>query len=482
MRGAKKIDILVLKTFLPPFFATLFVSVFLFFLVQIIVTYLDDFLGKGLRTWDLLTLFWYAWITLIPQCIPLAVLLASIMSFGSLAEHYELATLKACGISLFRIIRPVFIFIIFLALFTFIFNNNILPGVYLKFSVLLSDIRQKKPTINIKEGIFYNQITGYVIRVGKKDKNSDTLKQVMIYDHKDAMGNFIQIYSDKALLQYNADTTKLILKLINGKRYEYKPKTFSNPENNLNVMSFRNLNVFVDIRDFKFKRSDEKNFRGAEDMLNIFQLDSIADSTRKKILLMNLNKFEYIKHSMFVRFYSLPLSDGRIKLTCGKLDSSNIKPDMQWFEASLNILRNFDSYLENSFHAEKSEKFYLSSLEIGWHRKFVLSLACIVLFFIGAPLGAIIRKGGMGLPVVVSVIFFLAYYILTEFFTGLAMEYVLDPLPAMWLPVLIFLPISIFLTSQAATEAGWLDFQVISGYWESMMKKLLKNENSSAVQ
>ena len=154
----KKLHTLTLKSFLPPFTITLFVSVFLFFLVEIVITYLDEFIGKGLNTFDLLKLFGYAWIAIVPQCIPLAVLLGSIMSFGNLAENYELAAMKSSGLSLFKIIKPVFVFIIVLAAMTFMFNNFVLPVVHLKFQSLLYDIRQKKPTVNIKDGIFYNKI------------------------------------------------------------------------------------------------------------------------------------------------------------------------------------------------------------------------------------------------------------------------------------------------------------------------------------
>jgi len=176
----KKLHTLTLKAFLPPFFATLLISVFLFFLVEIVITYLDDFIGKGLKTIDLVTLFTYAWIAIIPKCIPLAVLLASIMSFGNLAEHYELTAMKSSGLSLYRIIKPVFVLILFLAGLTFLFNNFILPVVMLRSSSLLYDIRQKKPTVNIKEGIFYNGIDNYSLLVRKKSQNKDTLKDIFI--------------------------------------------------------------------------------------------------------------------------------------------------------------------------------------------------------------------------------------------------------------------------------------------------------------
>src|SRR5690606_26721480 len=199
------------KSFLPPFIATLLISVFLFFLVQIVITYLDDLLGKGLRTVDLVKLFVYAWVAIIPQCIPLAVLLASIMSFGNLAEHYELAAMKSAGLSLFRIIKPAFGFILVLAGITFLFNNYILPVVHLKSQSLLYDIRQKKPTFALKEGIFYDKIENYSLRIGKKSANKDTLKDIYIYDHTARKGNIIQLYAKIGRHTQSADSNDLIL-------------------------------------------------------------------------------------------------------------------------------------------------------------------------------------------------------------------------------------------------------------------------------
>ncbi|NBQ47544.1 MAG: YjgP/YjgQ family permease, partial [Sphingobacteriia bacterium] len=206
----KKLHTLTLKSFLPPFVATLFICVFLLFLVQVVITYLDDFIGKGLSSLDLFTLFAYAWIAIIPQGIPLAVLLAAIMSFGNMAENYELAAMKSSGLSLYKIMQPVFVFILGLALVTFLFNNFVLPVVHLKSSSLLYDIRQKKPAVNLKEGFFYNGIENYSIRVGKKSRNKDTLGDIYIYDHSAHMGNTIQMYAKHGKLTTTADTSELV--------------------------------------------------------------------------------------------------------------------------------------------------------------------------------------------------------------------------------------------------------------------------------
>jgi lipopolysaccharide export system permease protein len=280
----KKLHKLTLQSFIPPFFVTLFVSVFLFFLVTVVITYLDDFIGKGLRTIDLLTLFFYAYVAWIPQCIPLAVLLGSIMSFGNMAENYELAAMKSSGLSLFRILKPVFIFILFLALGTFLFNNFVMPVVQLKFQSLLWDIQQKKPTVSIKEGIFYNKIDNYSIRVGKKSKNKETLKEIYIYDHSQHVGNNIQMYASEGKMTTLADSSAIVLTLRDGNRYEeIRNSNVGSNKRTLSQLNFKQLQVNIELLDFKLKRSTEEQWKGNENMLNIWQIDSVADSTARKL-------------------------------------------------------------------------------------------------------------------------------------------------------------------------------------------------------
>ena len=276
----KKLHSLVIKEFLPPFFITLFISVFLFFLVEVVITYLDDLIGKGLRTSDLFKLFFYAWIAIIPQCIPLAVLLASIMCFGNLAEKYELAAMKASGISLLRIIRPVFIVILLLSGSTFLFINFILPVVHLKSQTLLYDMRQKKPTVNIKEGVFYNAIENYSLRVGKKSLDKDTLFEIYIYDHTAHMGNDIQMYAKSGKITTTQDSSDLVLTLRDGNRYEEsKNYESTSRKNKLSHLNYKQLQVNIPLEDYKLKHTNEELFKGNEEMLNVWQLDSVADST-----------------------------------------------------------------------------------------------------------------------------------------------------------------------------------------------------------
>jgi lipopolysaccharide export system permease protein len=474
----KKLHTLTLKSFLPPFIATLLISVFLFFLVEIVITYLDDLIGKGLKTLDLLTLFTYAWIAIIPKCIPLAVLLASIMSFGNLAETYELTAMKSSGLSLFRIIKPVFVFILLLALVTFMFNNFILPVVHLKSTALLYDIRQKKPTVNIKEGIFYNGIENYSLLVKKKSANKDTLKDIYIYDHSEHIGNNIQMYAKTGKITTTADTSDLVLILRDGNQYkEAAPE--NNPQaqkKNLTQLNYKQLQMNIPLEDFKMKHTNEELFKGNEEMLNVWQLDSVTDSTRRVLS----RRIENLKQQSSRFFYSrmaTALSQPQkapvvnIHRFYDSLDNTQYTSAMQ---NALNIVRSASSNIEGMQTNIDADKDSVIRYLMEWHKKIVICFACIVLFFIGAPLGAIIKKGGLGLPVIVSVFFFLAYYILTEMYMQLAIEKRMPPWQALWMPLVIFLPISFFLTSKAAKDSVIFD---VSTYYSWIGKLFGKKKN-----
>jgi len=466
----KKLHTLTIKSFLPPFIITLFVSVFLFFLVEVVITYLDDLIGKGLKTSDLIKLFVYAWIAIIPQCIPLAVLLGSIMSFGNMAENYELAAMKSSGLSLFKILKPVFVVILILAGLTFLFNNFILPTVHLKSQSLLYDIRQKKPSVSIKEGIFYNKIENYTIRVGKKSANKDTLKEIYIYDHSAHMGNIVQMYANTGKITTTSDTSALVLILRNGNRYEEVANTNGSPTKKpLSQLNFKQLQVNIELVDFKLKRTDENAFKGHEEMLNIWQIDSVADSTTRRL---NKRVIELKRQStdyFYARTTAFINTKNNLKNITVKKFMDSLKPAEfnRVIENALTTARSNLSYIDAASINFENDELEINRFLVEWHKKIVVCFACVILFFIGAPLGAIIKKGGLGLPVVVAVFFFLAYFILTEAFTSLAYEGTLPAWQAMWTPLLIFLPISIFLTYKAAKDSAIFDVTI---YYSWMTK------------
>ena len=473
MAFPKKLHTLTIRSFLPPFFATLFISVFLLFLAQIVITYLDDFIGKGLKTTDLLKLFTYAWIAIIPQCIPLAVLLASIMSFGNMAENYELAAMKSSGLSLFKIVKAVFILVLVLAGLTFLFNNFILPVVHLKSTTLLYDIRQKKPAVNIKEGIFYNAIDNYSLRVGKKSPKKDILYDLYIYDHSSHRGNTIQMYSQSGKITTTADTSALVLILRDGNRYEEDIDENNPSKRTFSQLNYKQLQVNIPLEDFKMKRTNEELFKGHGEMLNVWQIDSVIDSTKR---ILN-RRTDNIKSQSLVSFYSRTASNLINKDSFPHVNVTAFYDSLKTDQFNLaiqnaqNISRTAASNIDNYSVGMDSEDGQMRQYIMEWHKKIVVCFACIVLFFIGAPLGAIIKKGGLGLPVIVSVVFFLAYYILTEMFNSLAMDSILPPWQALWAPLAIFLPISVFLTIKAANDSVIFDVTIYYTWASKLFKK-----------
>lgn len=473
----------LLKAYLPPFFLTLFIGVFVFFLIHVF-TYMDDIVGKGMGAWVLTQFFAYSFVTFIPVAMPLAVLLSSIMTFGNLSENYELAALKSCGLSLFKILQPIFIFIIFLAGFTFVFNNFILPKITLKSARMLWDIRQAKPTLSIKEGVYYSQLDGYSIKVGKKSKDGQTLYNVNIYDHSEGLGNNIQLYADSGKMKTSVDTNYLQIQLNSGTRYEDINKEDEHKKTHpLMQLIYKELNINVDMSSFKMKNTKEELFKGHHEMMNIWQIEREVDTFNitisKKYANLNNQFNTYFLTRTLNSFYKNKDHESTLKFYA----SLNPEEFKKAVENAQNLARSSSTYVDSVIEEVKSKELMKLDYMLGWHKKINISFACIVLFFVGAPLGAIIRKGGMGLPVVVAVLFFLLYYVVTIIFEDLVIEQVYSVVFGSWFPLLLFLPLGIFLTFKAAKDSALFD---IYSYTEPI-KKLFKrtpkagNENSSVM-
>lgn len=444
---------------------------------------MDDIIGKGMGAWVLTQFFFYSFLTFIPVAMPLAVLLSSIMTFGSLAENYELAAMKSCGLSLFKIIRPIFVFILFLSGFTFFFNNFILPQITLKSSRLLWDIRQAKPTLNIKEGIYYDQLKGYSIKVGKKSKDGNTLYDLSIYDHQDGQGNNVQLYADNGTMKTSADTNYLELTLNNGTRYE---DIFQEEKHKrtrpLMQLFYKELKVNIDMSDFKMKNTAEELFKEHHEMLNIWQIDREIDTFNLDISKKYKNLHDQFTNYFLMRtLHTVNLNKPGIRIN-DFYKSLNTEEMKRCVENAQNLARSSSSFIESINDEINGKKYARLDFYMGWHKKINISFACIVLFFVGASLGAIIRKGGMGLPVVVAVVFFLLYYVITIVFEGLVTEGVYSVVFGSWFPLMLFLPLGIFLTYKAAKDSALFDIGNYITPVINFIKRFRKNnENSPAV-
>ncbi len=451
---------------------TFFIALFIL-LMQFLWKYIDDFVGKGLEWYIIAQLMFYASATFVPLALPLAILLSSLMTFGNLGEKYELTAIKAAGISLRSIMKPLIIMSVIISGIAFYFSNNVMPYANLKFKSLLYDVQSKKPTVNIQEGVFYNGIDGYIIKIGKKESDGKTLHNVMIYNHTKRAGNTNLTLAKSGKMELTSDNRFLFFTLYDGFNYDEDltsaEKMQSRP---MTRTAFTEQFRRFDLSAFAFSKTNEELFKNHFQMLNLNQLINAEDTLIQEL---NTKKNDFFK--MFKnRFYGLSIHyDTTLKvnkdtfpkfrtnflLNFPKAERSkiidNILPSLQSVKSDIDYWKiDFD---------EREE--YIRRYDIEWHRKFTLSFACLILFFIGAPLGAIIRKGGFGLPVVMSVLFFVIFHILSMIGEKSSREGVFEAFQGMWLSSLIYLPLGIILTFKATTDSPVFDGDA----WKRFLKK-----------
>lgn len=444
--------------------------------MQFLWKYIDDLVGKGLEWYLVAKLLYYATATFVPLALPLAILLSSLMTFGNLGEHYELVAMKASGISLRRIMRPLIILSILISLLAFYFANNILPIANLKFQTLYYDIREKKLAFNIKEGIFYKDIEGYTIRVGKKDKDNLHIYDVLIYNHTQRIGNVDVTVAKSGKMESTPDGRSIIFTLYDG--YSYVDK--------VNIKDYRKLRPheqthFVeqikkfDLTDFEMSHTDESMFKDHYMMLDLTQLQHSIDSLNLQLgeRIEKFNEsFKYGSVTKNVLNSKIePISDSlrKVRIDSGfKILERN--SDTRIRVNALNSIQSRKKTITNTMTDRGNRELRIRKHNVVYHEKFTLSFACLVLFFIGAPLGAIIRKGGLGLPVVISVVLFIIFHIITITGKKYVLAGVLIPMIGMWIASASLLPLGIFLTYKATTDAPLLD----ADSWRKGFQSILK--------
>jgi len=460
----QKVDTLVLKTYAGPLLLTFFISLFIL-LMQFLWKYIDDLVGKGLEWYIIAELLFYASSTFVPLALPLAILLSSLMTFGSLGEYYELVAMKSAGISLRSIMRSLIILSIVISGFAFYFSNNILPVANLKFKSLLYDVRKKKLAVNIKEGIFYNDLEDYVIRVARKGKDGNTIYDVLIYNHTAQKGNIDVTVADSGLMQSTPDGKYLLFTLYNGYNYQDKVDSKNARIDNPFQRTYFNTQVRkFDLSAFELNRTNEELFKNNYQMLTIRQLNYYIDSLGKSLngrrehLSKNFDKNYKLITLLDSSWQSSPVSDSLME--AGLIEKYEKDQRAKIVSSALSSARNIKKSLEYHVQSLKSSEEYFLKHKIVWHRKFTLSFACLILFFIGAPLGAIIRKGGLGLPAVMSVFLFILYHIISMIGEKSALTGAMSVPAGMWLSSFILLPMGIFLTFKATTDSPLMDLEV----------------------
>jgi len=456
----KKLDKLILKAFTWPFIATFFITLFVF-MMQILWKYIDDLVGKGLDFFTLSKFLIYASATLVTLAMPIAILLSSIMTFGKLGENFELVAIKSSGISFLRFMRPLFFVSIFLTGIAFLFANYIAPVANLKFAVIYNDIYRKSPAFDLKDGVFYNGFRGFSIKVGKKEKDKSTLHNVLIYEQSNGIQDNT-IISEDGKMTVSGDKKFLEFRLQNGHRYSEKGE-FNSTKNEFVQMGFKEYNKLFDLTQLNIQKTSDSLFMNNMRMKTLRLLDKDLDSIRKipdsLIKRIRSDLKIYVK---FERYKDTVRTKTQIAEASKKIGNKKIKSFDDLIPDSLrtfvqgqasSTISSMKSLLEVNSSNYDNQMDDITLHKIEWHKKLSLSIACIVLFFIGAPLGSIIRKGGLGMPLVVALIFFMIFYLLNIFGEKFTKDHVFDPIIGMWLPVIVLSPVGFFLTYKAMHDS-----------------------------
>ena len=431
--------------------------------MQFLWKYIDDLVGKGLEFTQIAELIFYASARFVPLALPIAMLLASVMVFGKLGENYELVALKSSGISLIRILFPLTIFVIIISYCSFLFSNYIMPIANLKNGSMIYDIQKKKPALNIKEGIFYKEIEGFSIKVGEKDPDGKTLKDIIIYDHTANNGNDKVIISESGIMQLTTDEKFLELILYNGHSYIDISKNKRNQNNPYRTTHFREDLIRFDLSSFSTINNSEKLYKGHYAMLSNNQLATAIDSLNLKYQ----QRAEINSKNITAKYISIEEKDSLVTFE----PFTNIKKKQQ-YDIAKSKLQTLKSLAKSNNDDLEYRKIIITKHEIEWHRKISLAVACLLLFLIGAPLGSIIRKGGFGMPVLVSVFFFLLYHVLSIIGEKSAKDLSLQAYQGMWLTNIVFTPIALFLIYKARTDSQLFDFSPLLRRSNTLLKKI----------
>ena len=499
----KKLDRLLFFSFLPPFVVTFFIALFVL-MMQYLWVYIDDIIGKGADFFMVMEFVFYLSISLVPWALPLGILISSVMLLGNLAERYELASMKSAGVSLLRVMLPLIVFSGLVATFSYTCSNYLIPIANLKFKSRLYDLRKQKPTLSLEQGVFNDDFQGYVIRIGDKSRDGQTIKDVLIYENNNSQTRYNQTMAESGQMFTTPDKQFMIMNLKNGKQYQEPVPSSQEAQIGQTKrdqfpfvrIKFREWRKVFDLREFDLSRTDESLFKGNQAMLSTSLLIDAIDSIQRRV---EQKSVDY-KIGLVSNF--APLDSVRLIMVPGKpipknlelkhdpryqqqyhwdtlkpiKESSDLIGKVERHEAKQIVARAIASTktiieqakgtitsIERTREAKTKFIFELNS-------KFTWAFVCIIFLFIGAPMGAIVRKGGFGYPILVAIIFFMLFIILTILCKKLSESQTLPAVLATWLPCLLLAPIGIWLTIKSMNDAALMNLDV----WEMKAKKLLQ--------
>lgn len=481
----KKIHLLILQAFIKPFMVTFLIVMFVL-LMLFLFKYVDDLIGKGFEWYVILELLGYQSLVQISMAMPLSMLLSSIMTFGNLGESYELVAIKAAGISLRKAMMPLFILVGIFSGGAFLFSDYILPVVNLKMGSLLYDVRNKQADFLITPGIFNKSIDGYSIRAKSKSKDGKILYDLMIYDHSNQSHARNVLLAKEGFIYNSEDNRYMILKLKDGVRYEDSQNPKSNrydPRQQFTRFYFEETEQKFNMEGFQLKRTDENLFKSHHAMLNLRQLELYTDSNQvildsiRTTVLPTISSYYFLYVDRYIKPDSLPVPRAEIAVQAGPFFDQipkDVRPNaVSYARGQTRYIK--DDILMNKANEDKLFADRIIKYDMEWQRKFTLAVSCLLLFAIGAPLGAIIRKGGLGLPVVVAIIFFLIFHIISTVAEKSAKEGSLDTFSGMWMAIIVLTPVAAFLGYKSATDSALFDLEMYRIKYEQWLNKIKRS-------
>jgi lipopolysaccharide export system permease protein len=457
----KKLDKLVIGTFLGPFLVTFSVVVFIF-LMRFILFYFNDIIGKDIEYPVLAELLFYFGLNTFPIAIPLSILVSSLMCFGKLGEFFELTALKSAGVSIVRVLMPVLFFTTIIVGITFWFSNSVLPWANLKGYSLLWDVKSTKTTLNIKEGIFYYDLPGYAIKVGKKYPDQRTLKNLIIYDHSENNANKNVMLADSGMMYVILNKKYLILELFNGTKYmedvDKSSVSYNYKRNDFATSDFKRTKIVMSLKDFDLKKTEESQFKHHQMMKTAQELADTSASMRKELGQQKERLFVSAQQYYFYHLH--PSSNVSKTIKDGKwVDSLLNKKDIRQYSMQIANQRPLDqamnmiSFSDGNVAALYSKREQMVMFDLEWHHKFTVAFSCIVMFLIGGSIGAIVKRGGLGVPVIIAVIFFIIMYLLTTNGDKLAKEGLINPILGAWLSNIILMVTGFYFLKKATEDS-----------------------------
>lgn len=478
----KVLDKFIIRAFLPPFAGAFLVTWFIF-VMQFMWVWIDEFIGKGLDTLTILHFLGLLSTTLVPIALPLGILFAALMTFGNLGESSELVAVKSSGISIVKFFKPLLFLIILITLGAFLFNNYVIPRAQLKATRLLYDIQNKKPVVAIKPGRFYRDIPNTTIYISRKDADDVTIHDIKIYDHTSGRGNDKITLAEKGKMYVSPDKRYLIFELENGWRYEDRTPKVKQEYEQIRF-GFRYWKKIFDLSDFKMPKTDENYFKTLRGVMTVEQIAEQIDTCHRSLKKQHQANSDLLKNGIrWAEWDTLHKKNAPLRLPALKPVPDSVSlltaiPDSlhsRVLTTAEIAARSVRSMLEINKQNQKLQEGNLTEHYIELHKRFTIPFACILLFLIGSALGSIIRKGGIGMPFIAAVIFFIIYHFLNTIGEKIAKEQVVPVPLGMWMPSVILGLLGIFLMYKANKDSPLLNkewyYRTFGRFFENLFAK-----------